>query len=110
VVHFVLNSSDLYKSIYFYSGRSSVPERSLVPIRCLDGFLPLDIGHPSDVRDAGRRAQVQLLEHPQSSETAHYDKVPEGLPEVFHAEVEDQPDIQVGTTRNSHRKLCRFIY
>jgi hypothetical protein len=76
-------------------GRDPVPERSLVPIRRDHGRIPLDLHNSADVRDFWRGQQIQLPVHAEGAPAPHHDQVHQSLPQVFHAEIPDQPDFQV---------------
>lgn len=75
-------------------GRSAIPERSLVPVRCFHGVLPLGVRSAAYLRNAWHFARVPLPHDPTSTATFDNDPLPESLPKIFDAKKSDQSDIQ----------------
>lgn len=67
------------------TGGCAISERSLVPVRCFHGVLPLGVRSAAYLRNAWNTAQVPLSHNLASTATSDNDSLPQSLPKVFNA-------------------------
>lgn len=66
-----------------------------MPLRRHHAGLPVDFSGAASAGTDGAGAVGVLLVDPARAPTAHHDPLHPRLPQVLHAQVEDQPDLQV---------------